>query len=385
MDLNAIREKRVRFAIGMMSGTSCDGVDAGLVRIKGTGANLLLKFIEFTTSAYPPDVRKRLLDPHLSAQDLCLLSFELGEQFAGAATEMLKVARNNGVEVDFIASSGHTIVHAPPGAGPKVGTLQIGEPAVIAERTGLPIVSDFRTRDLAAGGQGAPLVPYADWVLFSRPDRTVVCLNLGGIANFTVVTPDFEGVSAFDSGPGNMAIDGAVGLLTRGAQQMDEDGAAAAKGNVIDELLEYLLSHPYFERVPPKSTGREEFGPEVYLRDALANRKEYSLEDLVATVTTAVGYSIVRAFNRFIKPYHDVARIIVSGGGAHNRTLRLTIEQGLAGIAVRTSGTYGIPSNAKEAVAFAILGNEALCGTPANVPQATGARHPVILGKITPG
>lgn len=385
MDLNAIRDRPVRFAIGMMSGTSCDGADAALVRIKGTGAHLFLKFIRFSTFPYNRALRRRLQNSHLTAQELCKLNFELGERFAEAAVEMLDIAREEGVEVDFIASHGHTVAHFPPRSGSHIGTLQIGEPAVIAERTGVPVISDFRTRDIAAGGQGAPLVPYADWVLFSRQDRTIACLNIGGIANFTVVPPDYESVFAFDTGPGNMAIDGVMSLLTRGAQQMDEDGAVAAKGEVIDEFLEYLLAHPYFDRVPPKSTGREEFGPELYLRDALANRKDHAHEDLVATVTAAVAQSIVGAFARFIEPYHDIARIVVSGGGAYNETLLGMIEQGLPNIAIRTSSQYGIPSDAKEAVAFAILGNETICGTPANVPQATGARHPVILGKITPG
>jgi anhydro-N-acetylmuramic acid kinase len=384
MNIDEIRSKPQRFAIGLMSGTSCDGISAALVRIKGTGAGLRLKFIRLMTFPYPEPLRTRLLSSHLTAQDICLLNFELGDRSADAAIEVLAIAREEGITVDFLASHGHTIAHIPPRAGKPYGTLQIAEPAVIAERTGLPVVSDFRTRDMAAGGQGAPLVPYADWVLFSRPDRSIACLNIGGIANFTVVTPDFENVLAFDTGPGNMAIDGAVRLLTRGAKQMDADGATAAKGVVIEELLEYLLSHPFFDREPPKSTGREDFGTEVYLRDALASRKGHEYNDLVTTVTTAVAYSIVRAFKRFIAPKYDIARIIVSGGGSYNGTLMRWIREGLPNITVRASDQYGIPSNAREAVAFAILGNETLCGTPANVPQATGARHPAILGKITP-
>ena len=384
MNLDAIRRKTTRFAIGLMSGSSCDGVDAALVRIKGTGKGLHMKLIRFETFPYSVNFQARLLAPRMDSQEICTLNFELGERLAEAAQAMLKIAAEELCEVDFVSSHGHTVAHVPPRGAEKIGTLQIGEPAIIAERTGLPVVSDFRPRDMAAGGQGAPLVPYADWVLFERDDRTVACLNIGGIANITVVTPSFEEVLAFDTGPGNMAIDGAVRLLTRGAQQMDKDGAAAARGDVIDEFLEFLLDHPYFSRVPPKSTGREEFGAEVYLRDALAARKDHPFDDHIATVTTAVAYSIIRAYNRFVHPQYDVSRLIVSGGGAMNQTLIRYLKQGLPNIKVRTSDEYGIPHHAREAIAFAILGNETICGTPANVPHATGARHSVILGKITP-
>jgi len=367
-----------------MSGTSCDGIDAALVRLKGTGPNLHVKLIVFNTYPYTPDFRVRLLNPRIDARELCLLDFELGDRFAEAALEMAQVAREKDCEADFVASHGHTLAHVPPGANDRAGTLQIGQADVIAERTGLPVVSDFRPRDMAAGGQGAPLVPYADWMLFHRADRTCVCLNIGGIANATVVTPEFSGVTAFDTGPGNMAIDGAVRLLTKGDLQMDEDGQMAAKGVVIDEFLDYLLDHPFFAKPPPKSTGAEEFGPQVYLRDALASRREHPIEDLVATVTAAVAYSIVRAHSRFIKPNHEIHRLVVSGGGAHNNTLMRRIQQGLPEMHIRLSDQYGIPCDAREAVAFAILGNETLCGTPANVPQATGARRAVVLGKITP-
>jgi anhydro-N-acetylmuramic acid kinase len=180
------------------------------------------------------------------------------------------------------------------------------------------------------------------------------------------------------------AEDGAVRLLTRGTETMDKDGIAAAKGTVIEEFFEYLLSDPYFNRKPPKSTGAEEFGVDVYLRDAFNNRRHHPFEDLIATVTAAVARSIVRAFNDFVRPY-GVAHVIISGGGARNKTLVNLIAQGLLDITVRTSEYYGIPANMKEAVAFAILGNETVCGMPANVPRATGATHAVILGKITPG
>ena len=385
MDLNALREKRARFIVGLMSGTSCDGIDAALVRVKGTGADIHMKFIRFATLPYPRVLRNRLMATHFTAREICLLNFELGEQFAQAARAVMDEAQEGEAPVDFVASHGHTIAHIPPRSGGALGTLQIGEPAVIAERTGLLVVSDFRSRDMAAGGQGAPLTPYADWVLFHRLERTVACLNIGGIANFTVVTPDFADVFAFDIGPGNMAIDGAAQLLTRGMQQMDEDGVLAARGTVIPEFLDYLLSHKFFKRRPPKSTGREEFGAEVYLRDALATRKDrHSVEDLMATVTASVGYGIVGAFNGFVKKRLAAGHMIVSGGGAYNKTLLRWIRKGLPEVVVNTSDEYGLPANVREAVAFAILGNETIFGTPANVLQATGATRPVVLGKITP-
>lgn len=387
LDLNFYRNKNARFIIGLMTGTSCDGVDAVLVRVKGTGPGLAMKLLEYKNFPYPPAFRTRLLSEHLNAKDICLLNFEVGEKLAEAAKTMQAAAKGHGVLVDFIASHGQTVAHIPPRDDHDTcGTLQIGEPAVITERTGLMVVSDFRPRDMAAGGQGAPLVPYADWLIWrnKKEVRSVACLNIGGIANFTVVTPEFSDIMAFDTGPGNMAIDGAMRLLTQGNKEYDKDGSTAAKGMVIDEFMEYLLGHRYFTKVPPKSTGKEEFGAEVYLRDALANRREHSTEDLMCTVTSAVARSIVDAYTKFIKPYHDIQHVIVGGGGAMNKTLMGLLQRGFAPLTVFTTEQFGMPNGAREAICFAILGNETIMGTPANVPQATGAKHAAVLGKITP-
>ncbi|HPU96818.1 MAG TPA: anhydro-N-acetylmuramic acid kinase [Candidatus Hydrogenedentes bacterium] len=385
MNLEEIRAKRARFGIGLMSGSSCDGVDAALVRIKGTGPGLVIKVIAHQTFPYEADFRNLLLTEHMTARDVCLLNFALGERLAEAALVLKDIAEDEGVEVDFIASHGHTIAHFPPGAGTDhIGTLQIGEPAVIAERTGCIVVSDFRPRDMAAGGQGAPLVTYADWLLFRREGRTTVCLNIGGIANLTVVTPNFEDILAFDTGPGNIIIDGAVRLLSRGTRMYDENGEAALRGKVIPEFLEYLLSDSYFLKDPPKSTGRERFGVDVYLRDALANRREHAYEDLVATVTQAVVQSIADAYKRYVAPKYEIDYMIVGGGGAMNNAIMLGLRRSLPNVKIFISDRVGISYDAREAIAFAILGNETLCGTPQNVPQATGARHRVVLGKITP-
>lgn len=384
--MEATRAAETRYGIGLMSGSSCDGVDAALVRLRGSGANLQVSLSEFETVRYPTGFRTRLLAPHAGVRDVCCLNFELGEHLASAAVLIQERARAKGVEAAFVASHGHTVAHVPPRNGAKErGTLQVGESALIAEATGLPVISDFRVRDMAVGGQGAPLVPYADWLLFHRDDRTVACLNIGGIANITVVPPDRADVLAFDTGPGNMPVDGAMRLLSKGERSIDEGGEAAAAGTVVDEFLEYLLDHPYFLEKPPKSTGREEFGAEVYLRDALAaRRRQHSLEDLVATVTEAVARSIAEAVRAWVMDRHELARVIVSGGGAHNRTLLRRLGDLLPETMVVRSERYHLPVDAREAVAFAILGNETLEGLPGNVPSATGASKAVVLGKVTP-
>ncbi len=385
MDLQAIREKKARFVIGLMSGTSCDGVDAVLVRIKGTGPGLAMKFIAHKSFPYETDLRNRLLAEQMLSREVCLLNFGLGEKLAEASQAMLDVADENDIEVDFISAHGHTVGHFPPTPmSAHHGTLQIGEAAVIAQRARKIVVSDFRVRDMAAGGQGAPLVPYADWLLFRREDTTTVCLNIGGIANITVVTPKFKDILAFDTGPGNIIIDGTVRILSRGARAFDENGEAAKRGKVIPEFLEYLLSDSYFSKEPPKSTGRERFGINAYLRDALASRKDHSYEDMVATVTEATVQSIVDAYNRYVAPEYDVSHMVVGGGGAMNSTIMLKLQEALPELKIYISDRIGISHNAREAIAFAILGNETICGTPANVPQATGASEAVVLGKITP-
>lgn len=377
------KSRPVRFGIGLMSGSSCDGIDAALVRIKGDAPDIRIKLVEFRTLPYSESMKRRLLNSRVESRELACLHHELGQLFADAALSLNALATQQGHTVDFVASHGHTVAHIPPGASHLgFGTLQIGEAAIIAHRLGIPVISDFRPRDMAAGGQGAPLVPYADWLLFHRDDESVGCLNIGGIANLTIVPPDLKDVFAFDTGPGNMPIDGAVRLLTKGRHHYDAKGAGAAKGKVDDALLEQLLSHPYYEKKPPKSTGREEFDAEVYLPKDIVNTERYKPEDVMATVTRAVALSIARAYERFVKPEHTLARLIVSGGGTHNRTLMRFLREELAGLDILTSDQVGLPSDAREAIAFAILGNETLGLRPGNVPNATGASQAVVLGKF---
>jgi anhydro-N-acetylmuramic acid kinase len=381
--------KPVRYGIGLMSGTSCDGVDAALVRIRGTGASLSARLLLFETVPYKRAFRERLMETKVSASDICELNADLGFHFAEAAVKLIAAAKRKRVctRVDFVASHGHTVVHLPRALGVrKLGsTLQIGDPAVIAERTGLPVVSNFRERDIAAGGQGAPLVPYVDWLLFRKARTVRVCLNLGGIANCTFVMPHIEDTLAYDTGPGNMPIDGVVHNLSGGRSTFDRNGKVSASGVPDHRAVYGLLQHPYFRKSPPKSTGRDQFDARVFCRALLRKGRTVPGENLVATVTEAVacsiGTSILRTAYRNDLP---VAEIIASGGGVHNMELMHRIRAHAYPIPVRTSDEYGWPADAKEAVAFAILGNETLCGTPANIPRATGARHRVVLGRITP-
>ena len=385
MSFSSLSKKPARYILGLSAGASCVGIDASLVRVKGFGPEARIKFIKHQHFPYTPGFQIRLLTGRKSARELSLLHFEMGERLAEAALDMLAIAQEESVEVDLIASSGFTVSHAAPrGPDSPIGTLQIGESAVIAERTELPVVSDFAARDLAAGGQGALLRPYLDWLLFKRTDHTVACLHLGGMARVTIVTPRFDEVSAFEIGPCCISIDGIVRLLSHGAQPDDRTGKIAGKGVVVDEFLDYLLDHPYFNRVPPKTTCRDEFGSDVYLRDAVAARRDHAMEDLVATVTSACAYSVIRAFSRFVTPQYDVDRVVVSGLGARNKTLVRNINNGLRDTLVRPTSRYGIPCEAVEALAVAVLGNETVCGYPSNVPSVTGARRPVILGKLTP-
>ena len=386
MGLNTIRKKSVRYAVGLACGRSCTGIDAVLVRIKGTGPALHLKLVDYQRFPYSPALRNKLLGGQRTGRDLGVLNFELGEKLAAAALDMIGAAHEQLCDVDFVSLGGHAVAHVPPRPGGGVpGGLQVGEPAVVAERTELPVVSDFQARDVAAGGQGNPLSAYADWALFSRDDRTVACLHLGHFASLSVIPPNYESIVAFETGPANAAIDGAVRFLTSGGRDRDDAGAAASKGVVIDEFFEYLLEHPYFAQVPPKSVAQDEFAPDAYLRDALTGRKDHSLEDLVATVTAAVGNSIIRAYSRFLLPRFEIARLIVTGGGAANRTLMGHIRKGMAGTVVRISDDYKLPHDAYDACALAILGNETICGKAANIPHATGARRAVVLGKISLG
>lgn len=382
--------------IGLMSGTSADGIDAALVEITGQGRGTRARLLHFACLPHDDAMREailRLCDPRTATvPDLCALNFALGERFAEAARDVAEAAGVDLADVEAVASHGQTVWHQPvpyPIAGTQAtGTLQIGEPAVIAARTGCRVVSNFRTADMAVGGQGAPLVPYADYVLLASDSEARAVQNIGGIANVThlprAATP--EEVLAFDTGPGNVLIDALVRRFTSGAKRCDEDGAWAAQGERSGPLLEWLLSDPFFEQPPPKSTGRELFSAVWIDRFVeIAQKHGLSEADTLATATAATAASVRLAYERWLKPRGGVDTVIVGGGGSRNRTLMRMLAEFLAPARLTTHAEFGIPDGAKEALAFALLGYETLHDRPSNLPSATGAAKSVRLGSLTPG
>lgn len=374
--------------IGLMSGTSADGIDAAAVRFTGPEERPGIELPGFVTLAYSDAMRGRLLElaeGRGSPAELSRVNVALGELLAEAASAVIERAELEPGDVSLVGSHGHTISHTPqPGDATRSGaTLQTGEAAVIAEALGITVVSDFRVRDVAAGGQGAPLVPIFDLAFVASPEVGRVALNIGGIANATVLPAGCgsEDVVAFDTGPGNMPIDAAVRLVAHERGRFDADGELAAAGTVRESLVEALLKHPYFARRPPKTCGREQFG-EGFVRSALDEAPGIAPGDFVASITELCGRATGRALARFAAL--DAPReIIVSGGGAHNPTLLASVERH-AGMRVRPSDELGIPVDAKEAMAFAYLALRTSEGRAGNVPAAIGAGGPRVLGKITP-
>jgi anhydro-N-acetylmuramic acid kinase len=377
----ALRSATPRRIVGLMSGTSADGIDAALVEVEGAGETTRARLLEFVTRPYEPALRRRVLAVgEATTAELLDVHYEVGEAFAGAALAVVELARRRSLAVHLVGSHGQTARHHPRAGRPasRAATLQIGEPAVIAERTGLPVVADFRPRDVAAGGEGAPLVPLVDWLLFRAPGRVRACLNLGGIANATVLGPRPDATRAFDLGPANMPLDTVVAAWTAGAEAFDRDGARAARGRVDAPLLNELLRHPFLALPPPKSTGRETFG-HPFVAPLLA-RFAGREADLLATLTRFVAEAIADGLRRFVPERVD--EVLVSGGGARNPTLMAALGQTLAPAAVRSLAEVGMDPDAKEAIAFAILANETLFAHPGNLPTSTGAVGPRVLGKI---
>jgi len=354
---------------------------AGSVRAAVEQASLELA--ERERVSYPKSIRDEVRKLGTAdAGTICRMNFTLGEYFARAALTVIREAGLEPDAVDLIGSHGQTVFHVPPQGRQTASTLQIGEADVIAERTGAPVVSDFRTRDIAAGGQGAPLVAYVDHLLFHQEDRVRLRLNIGGIANVTVVTPAFEDLMAFDTGPGNSGLDTLVGILSRGEKAWDEDGRLAARGRIDENLLARLMAHPYLNLPPPKSTGRETFGL-TWVESVLRGRGNIRLEDVLATLTMYTAQTIHFGWTEWVKPKHQIAEVILSGGGARNLTLLAHLRRLFRPIPVRGLEEFGHDPDAAEAVAFAILANETLHSNPSNVPSATGARWPAVLGKLS--
>lgn len=376
--------------LGLMSGTSLDGIDAALIDMSGDPHAPDWKLVAFVENAYSAQQRAAIhgaLSGNASA--LCRLNADLGEWFAQAALRACEVAGVSPADVAAIGSHGQTIWHEPPAEGRRGSTLQLGCAATIAERTGITVVSDFRSRDMAAGGHGAPLVPWVDRLLFSHDTRRRVLQNIGGMANLTWVPPrgTSEPLLAFDTGPGNALIDAAVELATSGASSFDRDGEWADEGVVDEVLLNALLANDYFHREPPKSTGRELFGTSfvqhIVTDHPPASRRDWAA--LIATLTELTARSITDAIERWVIP-RGVDEVIITGGGALNPSIVKRIARHLAPIPVHADASMlGISPSAKEAVAFAALAWAHLLGIPGNEVTATGAAGPRVLGSITPG
>ena len=371
---------------GLISGTSMDGIDVAVVRIRGTGSRIRLHLETFQTVSYPARVRRALLGccnaRGISVAEISQLNFLVGELFARAVERTCAASRIPLRSLSLIGSHGQTIYHQGQARNTHgfavASTLQIGEPAIIAERTGVPTVADFRTADMAAGGMGAPLAPFLDYLIYRHPRRGRAALNIGGIANVTLIPPGAApaDVVALDTGPGNMVLDALVECFTGGRRHFDRGGQMAARGRVRQALLRRLLRHPFFRRPAPRTAGREEFGREFV---AALLREKLPPQDLLATATALTADSIAAAIGRFAPgPIDD---LVVSGGGVHNRFL---MERLAAALPLRTltGEKFGTPGDAKEAVLFAVLAYHAFRKIPANLPSATGARHAAILGKV---
>ncbi|HET9983641.1 MAG TPA: anhydro-N-acetylmuramic acid kinase [Longimicrobiales bacterium] len=377
--------------IGLMSGTSLDGIDAVLVEFSGaTEAEVAWRVVGFVSRPYSPEERERIHRVILDggAEALCRLHGELGEWLAAAALQVCEASMVDAAQVGLVGSHGQTVWHIPPLPGKRGYTLQLGDPATIAERTGIPVVSDFRARDVAAGGEGAPLVPWQDRVLFSAPGKARVLQNIGGMGNLTWIPPKGEELPllAFDTGPGNALIDAAVELATGGRETFDRDGERAARGHVDEELVRRALSHSFFMLTPPKSTGRELFG-RPFVEDLVRNLRPVSdagWDDVIASLTAVTARSIVDAIREWVL-HRGVDEVVISGGGARNPVLVRMVRDALAPIPVVTGEALGIDPDAKEAIAFAGLAWAFVHGIPGSVPEATGALGPRILGSLTPG
>jgi len=368
--------------VGLMSGTSCDGVDAVVVELHSESERLVGTVLDHHHVSFDRDLSRRLLKlPQAAAAELALAHVELGERFAEVALQSMGRAGLTSDDVTAVASAGLTVAHIPPGPDGPGATLSLGDGDVIAERTGCTVISDFRSRDRAAGGQGAPLVPFAEASLLREPGRVVGALNLGGIANVTVIPPEGPPV-AFDTGPANMLIDGALARATKGRLTFDEGGRLGLGGTVDVSWLESALAaDDFLAQTPPRSTGRERYG-ELFLDLHAQALGRLSLEDLAATLAAYTVESVSRSFAQFVPQRPE--RLIVSGGGALNACLMDGLARRLAPTEVLDSAqALGVPVLAREALAFAVLGDATLRGVPSNVPSVTGARRAVCLGKLS--
>ncbi|MGF7013138.1 anhydro-N-acetylmuramic acid kinase [Ornithinibacillus bavariensis] len=387
--------KEFCYAIGLMSGTSVDGIDAAVVKIYEND-DIRMELVHFDSIQYEAAIRNAILalcNPKQARIEMISgMNMLLGELFSDAVRKVIQDAGLQPEDISFISSHGQTIFHQPEpqliGKHPVTSTLQIGDISMIAERTGITTVGDFRTRDMAVGGQGAPLVPYADYLLFRHREVGRVLVNIGGISNLTVLPANAEesDVLAYDTGPGNMIIDYFANQITHGKRSFDQDGRIASAGKVHGPWLEELLREPYYSQTPPKSTGRELFG-EVYARKLWdeANRLGISEEDRIATVTTLTAKTITNEIDRHMAK-GSIREVYISGGGSNNLFLMKQIESALPnGVTLRRMDELGVSADAKEAMVFALLGYQYLNKRTNNLPSATGATKKVMMGKVAWG
>ncbi|MDO8301799.1 MAG: anhydro-N-acetylmuramic acid kinase [Sedimentisphaerales bacterium] len=394
---------------GLMSGTSVDGVDVAIIDYTWVAqpkqsvavvSSPVLQILAFETFSYSAALRKsilKLFNPETARiEDICHLNFAIGEVFAEAVIKLCKKHKIPLSSIDLIGSHGQTIWHSPNGrvawpeakrghVAPRIrSTLQIGEPCVIAQRTGITTVADFRTADIAAGGQGAPLVPFVDHILFADKHKNRIVQNIGGIANLTWLPANgsVDDIIAFDTGPGNMMIDCLISILSKGKQLFDKNGIVAATGKVNELLLCNLMQHRFLKKKPPKTTGREEFGHQFTTQFLQLCGKKYLIADMVATVTAFTAKSIADAYKRFLPDRVD--EVILCGGGSRNPTLIKMLKKYVAPAKMVVMDDLGINADAKEAISFAILAAHTIKGIPSNAPAATGAKKAVVLGKIIP-
>ncbi len=389
-----LSQKEKKLIIGLMSGTSVDGIDAALIETQGQGTSTKIRQLDFITVPFPAGFKEFVLRNSQTGSsdvsDITRLNFLLARLYAKAVGALCEHAGVPAEKIDLIGSHGQTIHHLPAKVdlfGEQVAaTLQIGDPSVLAKLTGITTIGDFRVGDMAFGGQGAPLVPYFDYLLFRSDKVSRALLNIGGIANITYLPRNCGAaeVVAFDTGPGNMVIDQIMKTLFD--KEYDADGRTASSGKISEELTDYLMSDEYVTATPPKSTGRERYG-KSYVSDILSKFSSLPGEDLIATVSDFTARAVHENFMRFISPvaagiHEPLAELFVSGGGAQNKFLLHALARYFTGSKVEVAENLGISSDAKEAICFAVLANETIAGNPANMPQVTGASRPTILGKI---
>jgi anhydro-N-acetylmuramic acid kinase len=375
-----VRARPVRHVAGLMTGTSMDGLDVGLCEIR-PGERLRVDLVHFETVPFPDELRRRIaVERETEIAGIARLHIELGHFFAGALADVLE---RHPWRLDLVGCHGQTVYHEH-----GVTTLQLGDPSPLALRFRCPVVSDFRMGDIAAGGSGAPLVPYVDHRLLAARGEALLAVNIGGIANLTALPAgggEIDDILGMDCGPGNMVLDRLVERYTGETWHADYDGQLARQGEVAADLLDELCDHSFFAEPPPKSTGREQFG-EAFVEFLLARRRPNSDQgwcDLLATATELTTFGIADCYQRFVAPVFPVAGVMVSGGGARNPEIMRRLQARFGAVPVRGSDAYGLPVDAKEAIAFAVLASERVDRRPANVPSVTGAMRRVLLGKIT--